>query len=167
VASNDKRERERAYAIIIHASRALTITLCVRIVSGSSSCVVAAMYRPGSAAVTAAFVSEMSDVLDRISTFAVPVMLVGDVNIRFDRPTDVDAVQFTELLAAHGFANHVTSSTHDLGGMLDVVVSRVDLPSLLVGAHDVGLSDHRLLQWSAQLMWPAPVDDHQSTMGTT
>jgi len=38
--------------------------------------------------------------------------------------------------------------------MLDVVVSRVDLPLLLV---DVGLSDHRLLQWLAQLMRPAPV----------
>ena len=84
-------------------------------------------------------------------------MLVGDVNIRLDRPTDADAVQFTELLDAHGFANHVTSPTHELGGMLDVVVSRVDLPPLHVDVHDVGLSDHRLLQWSAQLMRPAPV----------
>jgi len=41
--------------------------------------------------------------------------------------------------------------------MLDVVISRVDLPLLLVDVHDVGLSDHRLLQWSAQLMRPAPV----------
>ena len=112
---------------------------------------------PGSAAVTAAFFSELSDVLDRISTFAVPVMLVGDVNIRLDQPTDVDAVQFTELLAAHDLANHVTSPTHDLGGRLDVVALRVDMPPLLVDVHDVGLSDHRLLQWSAQLMRPAPV----------
>ena len=117
----------------------------------------AAVYRPGSATVTAAFFSELSDVLDRISTFAVPVLLVGDVNIRLDRPTDADAAQFTELLAAHGLINHVTSPTHDLGGMLDVVVSRVDLPPLLVDVHDVGLSDHRLLQWSAQLMRPAAV----------
>jgi len=50
--------------------------------------------------------------------FAVPVLLVGDVNIRLDRPTDADTVQFTELLAAHGLINHVTSPTHDLGGML-------------------------------------------------
>jgi len=69
----------------------------------------------------------------------------------------VDAVQFTELLAAHGLANHVTSPTHNLGDMLDVIVSRVNLPPLLVGMHDVGLSDQQLLQWSAQLMRPAPV----------
>ena len=41
--------------------------------------------------------------------------------------------------------------------MLDVVASRVDLPPLLVDVHDAGLSDHRLLQWSAQLLRPAPV----------
>ena len=38
--------------------------LCVRVVSGSSSCVVAAVYRPGSVTVTAAFFGELSDVLD-------------------------------------------------------------------------------------------------------
>ena len=117
----------------------------------------AAVYRPGSVTVTASFFSELSDVLDCISTFAEPVLLVGDVNIWLDRPTDADAVQFTELLAAHGLANHVTLPTHELGGMLDVVVSRVDQPPLLVDEHDVGLSDHRLLQWSAQLIRPAPV----------
>ena len=83
----------------------------------------AAVYRPGSVTVTAAFFSELSDVLDCISTFAEPVLFVGDVNIRLDRPTDADAVQFTHLLAAHGLANHVTSPTHELGCMLDVVVS--------------------------------------------
>jgi len=66
--------------------------LCVRIVSGSSSCVVAAVYRPGSAAVTAAFFNELSNALDRISTFAVFVMVVGDVSIRLEQPTDANAV---------------------------------------------------------------------------
>ena len=95
--------------------------LCVRVGSQSSSCLVAAVYRPGSVTVTASFFSELSDVLDCISSFAEPVLLVGDVNIRLDRPNDADAVQFTELLAAHSLANHVTLPTHELGGMLDVV----------------------------------------------
>jgi len=77
--------------------------LCVRVVSGSSSCVVAGVYRPESVTVMAAFFSELSDVLDCISTFAEPVRLVGDVNIQLDRPTDADAVQFTDLLAVHGY----------------------------------------------------------------
>jgi len=79
------------------------------------------------------------------------VMLTFDL---IDRPT---SVQFTELLAAHGLTNHVILPTHGFGGMLNVVASRVDLPPLLVDVHDVGLSDHRLLQRSAPLMRPAPV----------
>jgi len=58
--------------------------LCVRAVSGPSSCVVAVVYRPGSVTVTAAFFSELFNVLDCISTFAEPVMLVGDVCTVFD-----------------------------------------------------------------------------------
>jgi len=51
----------------------------------------------------------------------------------------------------------VTSATHDLGGILDVVASRADLPSPDVNVLDVGLSDHRLLRWSSSLTRPAPV----------
>jgi len=42
-------------------------------------------------------------------------------------------------------------------GMLDVVTSRVDLPLPDVIVLDVGLSDHRLLCWSAPLSWQTPV----------
>ena len=65
------------------------------------------MYRPGSAAITASFFAELSDVLDDI--------------------------------------------THDAGGTLDVVCSRGDLPSPSVDVHEIGLSDHRLLCWTASL----------------
>ena len=40
----------------------------------------------------------------------------------------------------------VSESTHASGGLLDVVASRRDLPSVTV--YDPGLSDHKLLQWS-------------------
>ncbi|HSN23461.1 MAG TPA: hypothetical protein VLS45_04730, partial [Methylomicrobium sp.] len=41
--------------------------------------------------------------------------------------------------------------------MLDVVATRVDLPAPSVEALDVGISDHRLLRWSAPLYRPSPV----------
>jgi len=47
--------------------------------------------------------------------------------------------------------------THDRGAMLDVVASRDDLPAPTVDVIDVGLSDHRLLRWSAPLVRPPPV----------
>ena len=40
--------------------------------------------------------------------------------------------------------------------MLDVVVTRNDLPALSVEVIDVDLSDHRLLCWQAPLVRPRP-----------
>ena len=65
--------------------------LCVRVASGSSACVVAVLYRPGSEPMSSPFFSEISDVLDRLMTFSDPIVLVGDVNVRLDSA----AIQFT------------------------------------------------------------------------
>ena len=86
--------------------------LFVRVVSRSSSCVVACVYRPGSTAVTSVFFTEITDVISRLATFNEPVFIVGDVNIRLERPDDSDAVQLIDYLAAHGFANQVPCKFH-------------------------------------------------------
>ena len=87
--------------------------MCVRVVSGTSSFVAAVIYRPGSTAVSAAFFDELSDVIDRLATFAEPVLLAGDVNIRLERSTDSAANQFTDVLIAHGLSYELTAATHD------------------------------------------------------
>ena len=80
--------------------------VCVRVMSASSSCVAVVVYRTGP--VKSAFFTELSDVLDRVSTFNDPILVVGDVSIRVDRPDDSASRQFTNTLAAHGLACHVT-----------------------------------------------------------
>ena len=50
----------------------------------------------------------------------------------------------------------VTAPTHDLGGLLDIVASRDDLPPLSVDVIDAGLSDHRLLRWLVPMSRPPP-----------
>jgi len=94
--------------------------------------------------------------LDRLATVIEPVYILGDCNIRSDRPDDSNTVQFNDILAAHGMSNRVTASTHTRGGSLDVVISRDDLPVPQVNVIDVGLSDHQLLRWSAPLARPIP-----------
>ena len=128
-----------------------------RVLSATSSCVTVVVYRPGSTAVTAAFFAELSDVLDRLMTFADPVVLAGDVNIRLERTTDPNAAEFIELLSSYGLVQRVQGAMHDAGGTLDVVCTRDDLPSPAVDVVDVGLSDHRLLRWSSSLLRPPPV----------
>ena len=107
--------------------------LCVRVTS-ASFCVAVVVYRTGP--VTPAYFTELSDVLDRVSTFNDPILVVGDVNIRLDRPDDLVSRQFTDTLAAHGLACRVT---HYQGGLLDVVTTRDDLPLPPVKVVDVVL----------------------------
>jgi len=129
--------------------------LCVRVASGSSSCVIVLIYRTGP--VMSTFFADLSDVLDRAVTYIDPVFLIGDFNIRLDRADDPASRQFTDVLTAHGLLCRVTTPTHDRGGLLDVIASRADLPSPSVDVLDVGLSDHRLLRWSSALVRPRPV----------
>ena len=68
-----------------------------RVWSNSSSCIVLVVYRPGSSAVTASFYAELGEVLDRLSTFVDAVVLAGDVNIRLERKSDPQSVEFCEV----------------------------------------------------------------------
>jgi len=96
-----------------------------------------------------------ADVLDCLATYAEPVSVVGDLNVRLDRLDDSSAVQLVDVLADRGLSNHVTTLTHNLGGMLDV--TRDDLPTPAVDVIDIGLSDHHLLQCSVPMSRPPPV----------
>lgn len=128
-----------------------------RVSSDSSSCIVLVVYRPGSSAVTAAFYTELAEVLDRLSTFVDPIVLAGDINIRLERMHDPLSVEFCELLAGYGLTQHVIGATHDAGGTIDVVCTRDDMLPPNVDIINVGLSDHRLLRWSSGLLRPPPV----------
>jgi hypothetical protein len=138
--------------------------LVVRITSGSMSHVAVVIYRPGSQPCTRTFIDEFADVVSRAGLLGDPVVLVGDVNIRLDRDDDPWTCQFNDIISAHGMKCHVTSPTHDRGGLLDVVITPVDQsPMPLVDIVDVGLSDHRLLRWETRLTRPLPTYDTVNT----
>jgi hypothetical protein len=73
------------------------------------------------------------------------------------KPSEPAAAQLTALLASHGFTCRVEVPTHQLGGLLDVVATRDDLPVPTVLVDDIGLSDHYLLHWSTPFVRPEPV----------
>jgi len=128
-----------------------------RVQSGTSSCIVVAVYRPGSSVVTSSFFEELANLLERLSTFANALVLAGDVNNQLERATDANTIDFHETTAGHWFTQHVTSATHDAGGILDVLCTHDDMPTPTVSVLDTGLSDHRLLLWSTSLVRPPPV----------
>src|SRR6218665_1721390 len=117
-------------------------------VSGSSHIFVV-VYRPGSAKVTAAFFDEFRLLLELLSSFAMPYVITGDLNIRFDRPEDPVTQRATELMNMFGAVQSDRSTTQDRGGILDVVITRVDdTPSVVDVIRIPGnASDHRLVTW--------------------
>jgi len=92
-----------------------------------------------------------------VSTFADPLILAGDLNLRLERQHVSHTVEFNNLLAGYGLHQQVDGATHDAGGTLDVVCTRSDLPAPTVEILDVGLSDHPLLRWTSHLHHPPPV----------
>src|SRR6218665_3429724 len=97
-----------------------------RVTVAGSSFVYAVVYRPGSAAVTAAFFDEFRVLLEHLSSFATPYVITDDLNIHFDRPGDPSTLRATELLDALGAVQCVAGVTQDRGGTLDVVITRVE-----------------------------------------
>jgi len=121
--------------------------LCVRLTSVSSSCVAVLIYRPPSASVFV-FISELVDILDRVVTFSNTLFVVGDVNIHLERD-EAMTIQFIDDLNARGLVYHVTPPTHG------IVVTRSDLPAPSIDVINIGLSDHRLLQWRVEFARPS------------
>jgi len=122
--------------------------VCAQAATGSSSVIVVVLYRPGSEAVQQKFFHELADVLDRFATYQMPIYVVGDFNVRLDRPDDPHAKQLRQLVDCYGLELHCTGPTHQLGGTLDAPITHesVGCPQH-VAVDDVGLSDHFLLRW--------------------
>ena len=131
--------------------------ICGRITAVDASCVVLLIYRPGSAAVTDLFFVELADVLHRLVVLNVPLIVAGDANVHLEQSDDLNSRRFRELLASFGLESRVSTSTHDRGGWLDVVATRVDLPAPVVEVIDTGFSDHRLLHWTSTFERPTPI----------
>jgi len=92
--------------------------LCARVTSGSSKSIVVVIYRPGSNAVTSTFFDDLSETLSRVASY----YIVPDLNVRLDRPDDVNSLRLSELLAVCGFAV-CRQPTHVRGGILDDVAT--------------------------------------------
>ena len=89
--------------------------------------------------------------------FTGSVVIVENMNIRLDRPTEASALKFNSLLADFGCVQWVAAPTHNAGGLLDVIISRSDDGQLDPEVIDVGLSDHRLVRAYIDFTPPMPL----------
>ena len=74
------------------------------------------IYRPPSSPVhpvsIGTFFAEFSHYLESVVMTNEPLVLLSDLNIHVDVPTDMDAIQFRDLLDSMGLQQHVKQPTH-------------------------------------------------------
>jgi hypothetical protein len=134
--------------VVIDCLMTAVEVVAARVDVGRFAVVVVVVYRPGSDAVQSTFYDELASVFETVATYQIPVYVVGDFNVRFDRLNDPHTCQLLDLVRSYGFDVRSTTATHRQGGTIDAVITRQDIPGPLVRPVDVGLSDHHLLEWS-------------------
>jgi len=64
--------------------------------------------------------------MERLATYSAPLIVVGDFNIHVDDATNDDTIKLCDVLSTHDLQQHVSSSTHRQGHMLDLFITRSD-----------------------------------------
>src|SRR6218665_358056 len=79
----------------------------------------------------------------------VPITITGDMSVNLEQALDPEAVKYSTILSTYKFRQHVKTSTHRSGSLLDHVITPESAfpPDVLIRPTDVGLSDHMLLSW--------------------
>ena len=99
------------------------------------------IYRPGSSPASECFFDELSDVLERVSTY-VNLIIIGDINLHLDSTTDALTEKFLRLLAVYNLRQHVSEPTHQHGHTLDVIITRDEQKIESISVDPQTLSDH-------------------------
>ena len=104
--------------------------------------VVIVIYRPGSQVITQSFFDDFNNLLESISTFSTSLIILGDLNVHVDDPSNVHGRKLLNVLSSYNFTQHVNVPTHLLGHTLDLVMTRTNLSVTLLPVDPPSLSDH-------------------------
>ena len=130
--------------------------LCCRVTQAAANTILVAIYHPGSQPTSTTFFEEFFRLFELLATYAASVTITGEINIHFELTTDIDTGKLKEALTSFGFDQFVSSPTHELGAILDIIITPCDHQPEDVTVVDVGLSDHMLVSWSVNMAPPLP-----------
>ena len=85
--------------------------LYCRATIGGASSILIVLYRPGSSSPSSGVFTEFTGLLEHMSSFALPVTIIGDLNIHFEREGDVHARKTIDILNTFGL---IQRSHHQL-----------------------------------------------------
>ena len=84
--------------------------VAVRIASMGASSIIVIVYRPGSMRPDKTFFSEFIKFLGAVAAFSTSITIVGNINIRLDRPDDGDTVMLLNVISSYDLSQFVTVS---------------------------------------------------------
>ena len=114
VAASEQRSFEFSEWVILgQGSRKIRIVIVYRL-----------QYSPNHPVSTGVFVEEFSDYLESLILSSEPLLITGDFNIHVNVAGDPNRLKLLELLETMGLRQHVTTSTHESGNTLDLIVTR-------------------------------------------
>ena len=100
------------------------------------------------------FYKEFENTLGILATYNEEVLNLGDFNFHLEQSDNTDVQTFLNILRSHGFNSSTNQPTHNQGGWLDVIASR---KSVNIKYIDDGISDHKLLLCSCEMLKPPPI----------
>ncbi|XP_072021334.1 uncharacterized protein [Amphiura filiformis] len=103
------------YTVVSNTSRTFTIIV---------------VYRPPPSKVNkltlATYLENIDEFLSGVDLLPGRILLVGDFNIHYNKPSKSDVRQFSTILASAGLVQHIVGPTHRCGNTLDLVITRQD-----------------------------------------
>ena len=136
--------------------------LVVNILGKSSTTTLINIYRPQSSSLSV-FLEELSELIQNLTLSGERWIIGCDVNCPGYTSTTVDQ-GLLNILEMFDLRQWVTNEMHDRGGLLDVMITHVDVDFILgdVAIDMVGFSDHVMLSLDLNL-----IKDHRSMPKTT
>ena len=125
--------------------------LCVRLSSSSMSVIGFVVYRKGAA--SSLFYKDFKNTLGILATYNKKNLIMDDFNFHLEQSDNTDVQSFLNISRFHGFDSSTNKSTQNQGKWLDVIASR---KSFNINYIDNGISDHKLLLCSCEMLKPPP-----------
>ena len=95
---------------------------------GNLSCRIISIYRLPTSSKNGSsfnqFLSDFSDLMERIITYQAKIILAGDFNIHFDLPSNSQTSQFMDILETFDLQQHINGPTHCSGHTLDLLITK-------------------------------------------
>ena len=102
--------------------------LDLSISSGSTNLHLVSIYRPPTSnkhrVTTSTFLGDLSRYIETLTISPGHLLLAGDFNFHVDVPDDSDASSFLDFLDSTSLKQHVTTTTHKQGNILDLLITK-------------------------------------------